>query len=129
MLLSGKFEERRQFATHGVSDDLEMVAVVVRVKTVSDVVVHLVVVPLPPLVAERVVPEPLPNNQRRNITICFVIGMLLTNLRHVTAFARHVVSGNGNRRTLNKMSPGSGSRSISKRHRRVRLQHMMPACT
>lgn len=58
----GKAKERRHSATYSVAGDLEVVAVVVRVETVPDVVVHLVVVPRPPLVAERVVPKPLPDN-------------------------------------------------------------------
>ena len=42
-----------------VSDDFEVVAVVVGVKAVAVIVVDNVVVPLTPLVPVRVVPEPL----------------------------------------------------------------------
>ena len=44
---------------HRVSDDVDVVAVVVGVETVAVVVVHLVVVPVPPVVPPRVVAEPL----------------------------------------------------------------------
>lgn len=47
-----------------VSDDLEVVAVIMRVETVAEVVVHLVVVPLASLVAEGVVAKPL---QHKNL--------------------------------------------------------------
>ena len=42
-----------------VSDDLDVVAVVVGVEPVAEVVVHSVVVPLPTVVSPGVVPEPL----------------------------------------------------------------------
>lgn len=51
--------------THRVSDDFEVVAVVMGVETVADVVVDHVVVPLSSLVAVRVVPEPLTSRMQQ----------------------------------------------------------------
>ena len=48
-----------RYGPHLVSDDLEVVAVIVGVESVAVVVVDHVVVPLAPLVAIGVVPEPL----------------------------------------------------------------------
>lgn len=42
-----------------VPDDLDIVAVIMGVEPVAEVVVHLVVVPLPTVVSPGIVPEPL----------------------------------------------------------------------